>query len=293
MTRGWVWLAVGLAGCVPRAPAPAPALHYVVGGGYQLGRTWSYPREDFHLDETGLASVLPDRQGLTTDGEAWDGTAMVAAHRTLQLPAVVRVTNLDTGLQALVRVNDRGPAEPGRVIGLSHRAAAVLGVAAGHAAPVRVQVEDAMSEALRAQAGGGPAVAVAAAPRTGVVSEALAPPPGIGQSRRGRDAGPVQTVAATPDAPETKVPDRLPDVAVRVAVQPGRLVIRAGSFGRMEYASRLQARLGGDARIERVPDGRAERYEVIAGPYAGVAAADAALDRAMRAGVTDARIAVE
>ena len=293
MTRNWVWLAVGLAGCVPRAPAPAPNVHYVVGAAYQLGGTWSYPREDFHLDETGLAAVLPGKRGLTADGEAYDASAMVAAHRTLQLPAVVRVTNLDTGLEVLVRVNDRGPAEPGRVIGLSSRAASVLGVAAGQAAPVRVQVEEGMSQALRAQVGGGPAIAVAAAPRAGVVSEALPPPPGVGQSRRGREAGPVQQVAAAPDAPEARVPDQLPDVAQRVAVQSGRLLIRAGSFGRMEYASRLQARLGGDARVERVPDGRSERFEVVAGPYGGVAAADAALDRAVRAGVTDARIVVE
>ena len=289
-------VASGLAGCV-RQPAPpvAGAVHYIVGGGYQLGGAWSYPREDFHLDETGLAAVLADKRGVTADGEGYDPTAMVAAHRTLQLPAIVRVTNLDSGLQVAVRVNDRGPDEAGRVIGLSPRAAAVLGVAPEHAAPVRVQVDEGMSEALRAQLGGGPTVAVAAAPRTGVVAEALPPPSGVGQSRRGRDGAVVQALSsAAADTADARVPDRLPEVAQRVAVAPVRLLIRAGSFGRMEYASRLQARLAGlGARIERVREGRSERYEVVAGPFADVPAADAGLDRAVRAGVTDARIVAE
>ena len=284
----------GVAGCVPRAPAPVARIHYVVDGGYELGGVWSYPREAFQSDETGLASVLPDRRGLTADGEAYDGTAMVAAHRTLQLPCIVRVTNLDTGLATLVRVNDRGPAMRGRVIGLSRRAAAVLGVAPGQAAKVRVQVEDGMSQALRAQLGGGPVVAVAAAPRGSVTVETLAPPQGMGQSRRGRDAGVARPMSASMEAAEVQVPDRLPDVAERGAAPGGRLVIRAGSFGPVGYAQTVQAKLGGiGARVERVPEGRGERYEVVAGPFADVGAADSALDQAVRAGVGDARIVIE
>lgn len=284
----------GVAGCVPRAPAPVASVHYVVGGGYELGGVWSYPREAFQSDETGLASVLPDRRGLTTDGEAYDGDAMVAAHRTLQVPCIVRVTNLDTGLAALVRVNDRGPAMRGRVIGLSRRAAEVLGVGPGQAAKVRVQVEEGMSQALRAQLGGGPAIAVTAAPRGAVTAETLAPPPGMGQARRGRDAGVARAMSAPADVAEAQVPDRLPEVAEQGQAPGGRLVIRAGSFGRMGYAQTVQAKLGGiGARVGRVPEGQGERYEVVAGPFANVGAADSALDQAVRAGVGDARIVIE
>jgi len=292
--RGWavvVGIGVTLLGCGPRAVMQVPRAHYVVGSGYELGGVWSYPREDFHLDETGLASVLPEHKGLTRDGEAYESGAMVAAHRTLQLPSVVRVTNLETGASALVRVNDRGPEMRGRVIGLSRRAAAVLGVQPGGA--VRVQVEEGMSQALQAQLGGGAAVVAVAAPRGAVTSEALAPPPGVGQSNV-RLAGPGRAASAVVEAPDMVVTERLPEVVERGSVQPGRLLIRAGSFGRMEYAARLQARLAGiGARVERVPEGRGERYEVVAGPYAGVAAADSALDQAVQAGVGDARIVIE
>ena len=110
---------VVLGGCVRRPPAPADAVHYVVGAGYKAGNTWFYPREDFHYDATGLATIADDARGVTADGEVRDPTAMTAAHQTLQLPAILRVTNLETGLQALVRVNDRGPASPGRILSAS------------------------------------------------------------------------------------------------------------------------------------------------------------------------------
>ena len=297
--KGWglgaglaaVALLVLLSGCGRRPAAPAPAPRYVVGPGYQADGVWYYPREDFHYDATGIASVLPAGRGLTADGEAKDPTALTAAHQTLQLPSVARVTNLENGLSLLVRINDRGPAAPSRVIGLSRRAAALLGVQG--AARVRVTVEEGASAALREQLGGGPRLAIAAAPRGAVTAEALAPPPGVGQSGRGRGgAGAVVASAAEPDAP--RVPDRLPETLTRGAPRPGLLVIRAGGFGQASYANRVAARLAGlGARVSPQRDGRATRYEVSLGPYPSIAAADAALDQVHRAGVTDAAIAVE
>ena len=60
---------------------------------------WHYPREDFRYDATGLAERLPDRSGLTADGEAFDPASMAGAHPTLQLPSIARVTNLENGRQ--------------------------------------------------------------------------------------------------------------------------------------------------------------------------------------------------
>jgi len=280
-----------LPGCVKRPPAPAAAAHYVVGGAYQAGGVWRYPREEFRLDATGLASVLPDRAGLTADGEAFDGTAMAAAHPTLQLPAIARVTNMDNGLQLRVRVNDRGPDSPARLIGLTRGAAARLGLLPGSTGRVRVQVEDGPSQALRDQLGGGEGVVVAAAPRGAVMSEALAPPSGIAQSGRGR-AAPAPSATSTAPA-QDQVPDRLPDAVTQVAVSPAQLWIRAGEFGQRQYADQVRGRVGGLAAVEAAQDGRTQVFRVRAGPFADVAAADIALDQAVRAGVTDAHIVVE
>jgi len=75
----------------------------------------------------------------TSSGEPYDMYAMTAAHKTLPLPSYVRVTNLENGRSAVVRVNDRGPFHAGRIIDLSYAAAVVLGIAERGTARVRVE----------------------------------------------------------------------------------------------------------------------------------------------------------
>lgn len=75
----------------------------------------------------------------TANGERYDVYSMTAAHTTLPIPTYVRVTNLENGRQAVVRVNDRGPFAHGRVIDLSYAAATKLGFA--HRGTARVEVE--------------------------------------------------------------------------------------------------------------------------------------------------------
>jgi len=75
-----------------------------------------------------------------SNGEVYNMHAMTAAHRTLPLGSVVRVTNLKTGHAALVRITDRGPFIPGRVLDLSLAAARKLDVYAPGTAEVKVEV---------------------------------------------------------------------------------------------------------------------------------------------------------
>lgn len=83
--------------------------------------------------ETGIASwygyeTYRQKGGrMTANGEAFHPAGMNAAHKLLPLPSVVRVTNLDNRRQLIVRVNDRGPFIPGRIIDLSAGAAKKLG----------------------------------------------------------------------------------------------------------------------------------------------------------------------
>jgi rare lipoprotein A len=65
---------------------------------------------------------------------------MTAAHRTLPLGSIVRVTNLKTGQSAMVRITDRGPFIPGRVIDLSLAAAHKLDIYSPGVAEVKVEV---------------------------------------------------------------------------------------------------------------------------------------------------------
>ena len=75
----------------------------------------------------------------TSNGEPYDMYGMTAAHKTLPLPAYVRVTNLRNGRSVVVRVNDRGPFKEGRIIDLSYTAAAKLDMLKDGTALVEVQ----------------------------------------------------------------------------------------------------------------------------------------------------------
>jgi len=93
-----------------------------------------------YLSETGLASwygpPYSGRKG--ADGTVYDQNAMTAAHLTLPLGTVVRVTNLATRQSAVVRITDRGPFVRGRIIDLSLAAAKAIGVYLPGVARVRV-----------------------------------------------------------------------------------------------------------------------------------------------------------
>ena len=78
----------------------------------------------------------------TSNGEIYDMYKMTAAHKTLPIPTYVQVTNIKTGKQIVVRINDRGPFLKGRIIDLSYAAAQKLGIAAKGTGLVEVRAID-------------------------------------------------------------------------------------------------------------------------------------------------------
>jgi len=109
----------------------------------QSGRTYRPLDTSEGYDERGIASWYGEKfHGRpTSSGEPFDMNVPSAAHRTLPLPAWVRVTNLGNGRSVLLRVNDRGPfADPERrIIDVSYAAAVQLGMVGAGTASVRVQ----------------------------------------------------------------------------------------------------------------------------------------------------------
>jgi rare lipoprotein A len=103
------------------------------------------------VDQVGLASWYGDQeQGrLTASGQRFDARKLTAAHRTLPLDTKVKVTNLENGKSVEVKVNDRGPYIPGRVLDLSTEAAKLLGMEKQGLALVRIEVlPDQLAEAV-------------------------------------------------------------------------------------------------------------------------------------------------
>jgi rare lipoprotein A len=76
----------------------------------------------------------------TSNGEIYDMNTMTAAHRTLPFNSIMRVTNLATGQQVDVRINDRGPFVAGRIIDLSFAAAKAVGIWGPGVGPVRLEM---------------------------------------------------------------------------------------------------------------------------------------------------------
>jgi rare lipoprotein A len=115
---------------------------FKVGNPYRIkGRTY-YPKEKYEFTETGIASWYgPGFHGkLTANGEIFNENDLTAAHRTLQMPSMIRVTNLQNGRSLILRVNDRGPFAHDRVLDVSKKAAEVLGFKRAGTARVRIDV---------------------------------------------------------------------------------------------------------------------------------------------------------
>ena len=98
--------------------------------GFNHQRSYAIPYEDDSVKQETMLEI-PDSliqgkasfYGSEFNGEIYDETALTAAHRTLPFGTVLRVTNLRNGLSVIVRINDRGPFHPDRVIDLSKNAA--------------------------------------------------------------------------------------------------------------------------------------------------------------------------
>jgi len=135
-------------------PGQAGRGTYKVGNPYKVGSVWYYPEENFNLVETGIASWYGPgfHEDHTANGETFDQNELTAAHRTLQLPCLARVTNLENGRSVVVRINDRGPYLHGRIMDVSMRAAQLLGFADKGTARVRLEVLEKESRQLAALA---------------------------------------------------------------------------------------------------------------------------------------------
>ncbi len=119
---------------LPSAKAPAAEVNERVPG--------VAPEAQVLLVETGIASWYgaPYHKRKGSNGEVYDMNALTAAHRTLPLGSRVRVTNTGTGNSVEVRITDRGPFVPGRIIDLSLAAARQIDLVKPGIAPVKLEV---------------------------------------------------------------------------------------------------------------------------------------------------------
>ena len=318
-------LGLALSGCLqtpPKAPAvttisetPPPIFDrtpgaYKVGKPYQVGSAWYYPKVDYGYRETGIASWYgPGFHGkATANGETFDQNALTAAHRTLPMPSMVRVTTLENGRSIKLRINDRGPFKNGRIIDLSRRAADLLGFRRQGTAKVRVEIVKDESRVIAAAAltADGAASAPDAAPRVPVAVQGLTQDVnGIAPATQAATPAASQTALAIarPAEPESqpepqrmRLPTPEPDgIVTTVPVKASRIYVQAGSFTQITNANKLRARLIkiGKAKISPAVVERRRYFRVRFGPIGSVAEADRLLAILIDGGHGDARVVVD
>lgn len=118
----------------------AAAPKYYIGNAYKIEDVQYIPGEDLTYNQTGVAGIIPTELNgsKTSNGETFDSGQLVATSKTLPLPSIVKVTNLDNGNAIVVRVNNRGPFVNTRIMDLSATAAQQIGM--NGQAKVQVQV---------------------------------------------------------------------------------------------------------------------------------------------------------
>jgi rare lipoprotein A len=305
--------ACGTTGTTSSSGAAPGGGTYKVGQPYQVGGEWYYPREDYSYDETGVASWYgKEFHGQrTANGEMFNKNELTAAHKTLPLPTLARVTNLDNGRSIVVRINDRGPFSSGRIIDMSQRASQLLGFEGQGTAKVRVQVladeSKAIADAMRHYGrGSGTPVEVA----TTITSEQTASAEQPTEALQPVSDTPVAPpLATTPVQSETLDPVRTTPATHQqlLATEPvqevvqlpvtgnNHLYIQAGAFTVSDNATRMQQSLAkfGNTSVSTIVINGTTFYRVRVGPVKDVAHADALLSKIKQSGASGARTVVD
>jgi rare lipoprotein A len=297
---------------------------YKVGAPYKIDGITYTPMEEFQHVETGVASWYgPGFHGKNTaNGEIYDQRDRTAAHRTLQMPSVLRVTNLENGQSTIVRVNDRGPFARSRILDVSQVAAEELGMTRNGTARVRIEQLEGESQTVKqiAISGGGPdeqraALDKYAAGRRGppaVTATAQAPPPPPPEppptpavmvypaDPRSPPVVPTETSGpASGTGPGAAAPTVASIATASTSVQPasalpgdGGFYVQTGAFSTVGNAEKQRSMVTGygTSEISQASSGGREVYRVRLGPYTTQEAAGIVADRLKRSGYGDARV---
>jgi rare lipoprotein A len=270
---------------------------YKIGNPYQVGGVWYYPERDLAYDETGIGSWYGDEFAgrLTANGEIFDPDMVTAAHKTLPMPSVVRVTNLDNGKSLVVRINDRGPFVAGRIIDLSREAARLIGYRDQGIARVRVQVLAEQTLRLEKLAKNGNFVEitgdVSAMPTVAAVEQ-----PEVSMTATSSSGKTVDSDVENDNvsALELLARSRVGEV-ITVAPIETQIWVQVGAFYAEANASNVLAKVEdvGAGQVSPVDVSGQTLHRVRIGPLNSVEAADRALDGVIGLGFSGARIVVD
>ncbi|MBE6467844.1 MAG: septal ring lytic transglycosylase RlpA family protein [Alphaproteobacteria bacterium] len=233
---------------------------YKIGKPYKIMGKWYYPQEDYDYSEVGTASWYGKdfHAKRTANGEKYDMYSLTAAHRTLPLPTIVKVTNLENGRSLVLRVNDRGPYAKNRIIDVSKRASQLLGFYTQGTTKVRVEVMEKESKALKAALTGEPVEDV-------VENENF-------------------------DEVEKTAPEIVSKPKEVVSYPKGSYFVQVGSFSLESGAQSVAAQLEEDSNIYFTEVNGKNYYRVRVGPYSDEQSASMMLEKIKNRGFYNAKV---
>lgn len=213
----------------------APAPKYYVGSAYKVEDVQYIPVEDLTYNQTGIAGIIPaELNGTkTSNGEVFDMNQMVATSKTLPLPTIARVTNLDNGQSVVVRVNNRGPFVNTRIMDLSPAAAQKIGMNG----QTKVQVQVMANESV-------------------AVKNAT-----IGATTSATPVQPAQTVETTTVVTTTQAPGTV--VTTTAPATAGEYSVQIAAFYAQDSADSLAARMAKYGNAVVVQEGDMYKVRIV------------------------------
>lgn len=213
----------------------APAPKYYVGSAYKVEDVQYIPVEDLTYNQTGIAGIIPaELNGTkTSNGEVFDMNQMVATSKTLPLPTIARVTNLDNGQSVVVRVNNRGPFVNTRIMDLSPAAAQKIGMNG----QTKVQVQVMANESV-------------------AVKNAT-----IGATTPATPVQPAQTVETTTVVTTTQAPGTV--VTTTAPATTGEYSVQIAAFYAQDSADSLAARMAKYGNAVVVQEGDMYKVRIV------------------------------
>lgn len=256
-----------MAAADPFVPGATADPRFKLGKPYAINGVWYRPAVDWGYVEEGIASWYgPQFHGrATANGERFDMNALSAAHRTLPLPSIVDVTNLENGRSLRLRVNDRGPFAHNRIIDVSRSAAKALGFYRKGTARVRVRLVT--DESMRL---------------AGLMPAAMPAP-----------SSPSAPPALPPVA--TRIAADRSDIGGARRVYAARPFVQAGAFAERGNAKRAGAQLAHLAPVIITYGGLSgpSVYRVRLGPLASADEANRVLAAVVRSGYPGSRVIMQ
>jgi rare lipoprotein A len=274
---------------------------YRLGKPYKVNGVWYFPAENDRYDEIGYASWYGGEfhNKRTANGEIFDKNRLTGAHKTLPLPSIVRVTNIENSKSVILRVNDRGPFTSDRLIDVSEHAAKLLEFPDKGVTRVRVEILPEESRVAVRQTSRKKEVDALLSEKKTQVVEKLSQP-------QGKDAIIIaETIPdETPSPEEAKETVNLFDtssVSPTEAVEPTPAVpvvsgnpvyIQVGIFRKQENAENTVKKVSsiGPAKSWLSDVGGKVLYRVQVGPFNDMGEAQKALSQVKEQGLPDAYV---